>query len=163
MLYLKWAICYIYYKTSEGLVMFWDCLTLENEGARILQDFGNHSSSDAMSLTQRRYVTSQKIWMLRSSTDKTCCSKIQSHWLIPLHYDSNKNNFPSIISEGNFINYYQLQQCTTSDYKWSINTARFTWKHQLWHSNNSQTQNEINYTIQRSFCCILRIKYVLQI
>ena len=52
MLYPKWAICYISYKISEGLVIFLDCLTLENEGAMILQDCGNHSPSDAMSLTQ---------------------------------------------------------------------------------------------------------------
>ena len=53
MLYPKWAICYISYKISEGLVIFLDCLTLENEGAMILQDCGNHSPSDAMSHTRR--------------------------------------------------------------------------------------------------------------
>jgi hypothetical protein len=71
-----------------------------------------HSPSDALSLTQWCYVTSQNIWILRSSTDKTSCSKIHSHWLIPLHYNSDKNNFISIISQGNFINYYELQHCT---------------------------------------------------
>jgi len=57
MLYAKWATCYIYYKTSEGLVIFWHCLTLENEGAMILQGCGNHSPSDAVFLTQWRFVT----------------------------------------------------------------------------------------------------------
>ena len=109
MFYPKLAICY---RISEGLVIFLNCLTLEDEGAMILQDCGNHSPSDAMSLTQWLYVTYQKIWIVRSSTDKTCCSKIHSHWLIPLHCNSDKNNFPSIILQGNFINYYQLQHST---------------------------------------------------
>jgi len=101
-LYPKWAVSYIYYKTSEGLVIFLDCLTLENEGAVMLQDCGNHSPSDTMSLTQWCYVTSQKIWILRSSTDKTSCSKIHFHSLVPVHYNSDKDNSQSIISQGNF-------------------------------------------------------------
>jgi hypothetical protein len=51
-------------------------------------------------------------WILRSSTTKTSCSKIHSLWLIPLHYSSDQKNFPSIVSQGDFINYYQLQQYT---------------------------------------------------
>jgi len=161
MLYAKWATCYIYYKTSEGLVIFWHCLTLENEGAMILQDCRNHSPSDAVSLTRWHCVIFQKIWILRSSTDKICCSKIHSDWLIPLHYNGDKNNFPSIISQGNFINYCQLQHCTNFRLQIRCQHSRFTWKHQHWHSNNSQIQNDINYTIQRRFCCILRIKCAL--
>jgi hypothetical protein len=78
----------------------------------ILQDCGNHSPNDAVSLTLWCYVTSQKSWILTSSTDKTSCSKIHSHWLIPLHYNSGKNPFSTIISQGNFINCYQLEQYT---------------------------------------------------
>jgi hypothetical protein len=119
MLYPKWAICYIYYKTSEGLVIFWIAWPMKMKVLWSFKTVGTthpvmlcHTPIDALSLTQWHYVTSHKIWILRPSTDKISCSKIHSNWLIPLHYNSDKNDFPSIISQGNFINYYQLQHCT---------------------------------------------------
>ena len=40
MVFPKWAICYIYYRKSDGLVIFLDYLTLDYEGARSLKNVG---------------------------------------------------------------------------------------------------------------------------